>query len=194
MNDLLVHTCCGPCFVYPHGMLKETYRITSYYFNPNIHPSMEYMRRLETLAGFCSSEGVALRIGEYDPQEHLRAVAGNEDDRCSTCYGIRLNEAARFAAEKGYDAFTTTLLISPYQKHELLAQVGAEMAGRYGIEFKYWDFRPGFRAGQGRAKELDMYRQPYCGCIYSELERYAKKLGSTVGALRGSTDESRATG
>lgn len=189
MKNLLVHTCCGPCFVYPHSILKETYNITSYYFNPNIHPSVEYMRRLETLAGFCSHEGVDLRIDEYDPQVYLRAVAGNESDRCNTCYRLRLSQAARFAAEKGYDAFTTTLLISPYQKHEILHQVGLEMGNTYGIEFKYWDFRPGFRAGQDRAKELDMYRQPYCGCIYSELERYDKKRKKAEDAARGLKSE-----
>ncbi len=146
---------------------------------------MEYVRRLEALSGFCSLNGVELRVGEYDPTIYFKEVTGRESDRCRMCYSIRLNEAARFAAEKGYDSYTTTLLVSPYQKHELIKELGVSIGNNYGIEFKYWDFRPGFRAGQTRAKELSMYRQPYCGCVYSELERYANKLIAHSSKLTG---------
>ncbi|HZD60175.1 MAG TPA: epoxyqueuosine reductase QueH [Anaerolineae bacterium] len=194
MKNLLLHTCCGPCFIFPHSLLKVEYNITSYYFNPNIHPSMEYMRRMEALATYCKSEGVELRVGDYNPEEYFRQVAGNESDRCRICYSIRLGEAARFAAEKGYDLFSTTLSVSPYQKHNLIEMVGTEVANTYGIEFKYWDFRSGFRSGQDRAKELGMYRQPYCGCIFSEMERYARKLKKTVDSVVDEEREPRAIG
>jgi hypothetical protein len=138
---------------------------------------MEYIRRLEALSDYCKANEVVLHVGEYDPLVYLRAVSGSEDARCGMCYSIRLMEAARFAAAQGFSALTTTLSVSPYQDHELLQRIGAEAAQAYGIEFRYFDFRPGFRGAQERAKELGMYRQPYCGCIYSELERYAKKLG-----------------
>lgn len=180
--------------MHPYGVLQENYNITSFFFNPNIHPSMEYMRRLEALSWFCSLNGVELRVGEYDPTIYFKEVTGKESDRCRVCYSIRLNEAAKFAAEKGYDIYTTTLLVSPYQKHELIKELGESIGNIYGIEFKYWDFRPGFREGQARAKELGMYRQPYCGCVYSELERYAKKLDRVVNQVRSDEGESRATG
>lgn len=191
MKDLLMHTCCGPCFVYPHSVLKDKYKITSYFFNPNIHPSMEYMRRMETLADFCAINGVHLRIGEYDPALHLRAVAGSENDRCRACYKIRLGEAASFAAENDYALYTTTLLISPYQQHELIIEAGEAAASEYGVEFLYQDFRLGFRDGQNKAKELEMYRQPYCGCIYSEFERYEKKLAQAVDKVQGQASAQR---
>jgi len=194
MKNLLVHTCCGPCFIYPYSILKDEYRINSFFYNPNIHPSMEYARRLDTLAGFCSQNGVELRVGDYDPSIYFAQVAGNKSDRCRICYSIRLGKAAEFAAEKGYDAFTTTLLVSPYQKHDEIRNTGIEIAGKYGVEFKYWDFRSGFRQGQNKAKELDMYRQPYCGCVYSETERYLNKLKKIETKARGLGNESRATG
>lgn len=184
METLLVHTCCGPCFVFPYGVLKDKYNITSYFYNPNIHPSMEYIRRLDTLADFCKSNNIDLKVGEYHPRIYFKEVAGNESDRCRICYSLRLKEAARFAAEKGYDAFTSTLLVSVYQKHELIREIGTEFAKAYDVEFKYWDFRDGFRSGQDRAKELEVYRQPYCGCIYSEMERYDKKLERAIKRAR----------
>ncbi|MBE0446584.1 MAG: epoxyqueuosine reductase QueH [Actinobacteria bacterium] len=180
MKNLLLHTCCGPCFIYPHSLLKERYNVTSFYFNPNIHPSMEYVRRVEALAGYCKGAGVDLRVGDYKPEEYFRQVAGTESDRCRICYSIRLKEAAEFAAEKGYDLFSTTLSVSPYQKHDLIEMIGTEAGNKCSVEFKYWDFRPGFRSGQDRAKELEMYRQPYCGCVFSEMERYSRKLKKAV--------------
>ncbi|MCL6472103.1 MAG: epoxyqueuosine reductase QueH [Firmicutes bacterium] len=184
MRNLLVHTCCGPCFAYPYSVLKDEFNITSYFYNPNIHPSMEYIRRLEALAEFCRLNKVELKVGEYDPKIYFKEIAGREGDRCRICYSIRLNEAARFAAENGYSAFTTTLLVSPYQKHDAIKDAGEEAGNKYRIEFKYWDFRHGFRAGQERAKELNLYRQPYCGCVFSEFERYSKKLEKSVKKVR----------
>jgi len=185
MKNLLLHTCCGPCFIHPHGVLKEEYKVTSFYFNPNIHPSMEYIRRMETLAAYSKSVGVELRVGDYNPVDYFKEVAGKESDRCRICYSIRLREAARFAAEKGYDLFSTTLSVSPYQKHELIEEVGSQAADTFGVKFKYRDFRTGFRPAQDKAKALEMYRQPYCGCVFSEAERYSKKLAKIVDGLRG---------
>lgn len=189
-----MHTCCGPCFVYPHSIIKDEYKVSSYYFNPNIQPSMEYLRRLETLAGYCAGNNIELRVADYDPKLHLTEIASNINDRCRMCYSLRLNETARFAAEKGYDSFTTSLLVSPYQNHDLIKTIGNSFADTYGIGFEYRDFRPGFKMGQDLAKELDMYRQSYCGCIYSEAERYSKKLQRTVDNIRGIGHESRAIG
>ena len=94
-----------------------------------------------------------------------------------SCYTIRLGTAAKYASEHGYEAFTSSLLISPYQNHELLKAVGETMARKYGVEFLYRDFRPGFRAGQAKAREMGLYLQKYCGCIFSEEDRYEKKIG-----------------
>jgi hypothetical protein len=110
----------------------------------------------------------------YDVIDYFRAVVGHEGDRCHDCFRLRLRKAAVVAREQGLDAFTTTLLISPYQKHELLREVGEEVAGELGIDFYYEDFRPGFHESHHLSRELDLYRQKYCGCVYSEWERYGK--------------------
>lgn len=155
---------------------------------------MEYIRRLEALAELCGLNKVELKVGEYDPKTYFKEVLGTEGDRCRICYSIRLNEAARFAIENGYGAFTTTLLVSPYQKHDVIKKTGEEAGNKYGVEFKYWDFRPGFREGQERAKELNLYRQSYCGCVFSEFERYSKKLNRSVKKVRDGNYEPGAIG
>jgi predicted adenine nucleotide alpha hydrolase (AANH) superfamily ATPase len=99
---------------------------------------------------------------------------GHEGDRCGDCFRMRLEKTAAVAKEEGFDSFTTTLLISPYQKHELLKEMGEQIAEEQGIEFHYEDFRPGFRESHRLSRELDIYHQKYCGCIYSEWERYGK--------------------
>ena len=114
-------------------------------------------------------------IDTYGLREFVRLVYPELDDRCEKCYDVRLEKAAAYAAENGFDSFTTSLLISPYQKHDLIAEVAQRKAEKYGVEFLYRDFRPYFREGQKKAREAGYYMQKYCGCIFSEEERYLKK-------------------
>jgi hypothetical protein len=120
----------------------------------------------------------------YEMLDYFRVVVGHEGDRCRYCFRLRLRKTAAVAKGEGFDSFTTTLLISPYQKHELLKEIGEEVAREQGIEFYYEDFRTGFRESHRISRELDLYHQKYCGCVYSEWERYgkvdiAKLMGST---------------
>jgi predicted adenine nucleotide alpha hydrolase (AANH) superfamily ATPase len=112
-------------------------------------------------------------VDEYAPEEHLEAIRGYENnfpERCMYCYLLRLNQTAKKAKEMGFDAFSTTLLVSPYQKHEELTLIGKQLGQKYGLDFYYRDWRPFFREGQKEAKEMELYRQKYCGCIYSKQE------------------------
>ena len=110
----------------------------------------------------------------YDMLDYFRSVVGHEGNRCTDCYDMRLNKTAQLASDSGFDAFCTTLLISPYQDQYLIKEVGDRAAARNNTSFYFKDFRDGFRESQQMAKELDLYRQKYCGCIYSEWERFAK--------------------
>lgn len=174
---LLLHTCCGPCTIHPLEVLRaEGWEVHGYFFNPNVHPYTEYRRRAETLAAYAAGVGLPLTLApDYPVEEFLRQVVFREDERCRFCYGLRLRRAARMAREGQFHAFTTTLLVSPYQKHDLVREEGLRAASEEGVEFLYRDFRGGFREAQARARALGMYRQPYCGCLYSERERYCKK-------------------
>lgn len=174
---LLMHVCCGPCAVYPLKTLRsEGHEVHGYFFNPNIHPYTEYNRRRETLAAFAESEAwPVVYAREYPVEEYFRMVAYRELERCRFCYLLRLRRAAGVAKRGGFDAFTTTLLVSPFQKHEIVREVGEAVASAYGVDFFYRDFRAGFKEGVQRSKELGMYRQQYCGCVFSEKERYERK-------------------
>ena len=176
MAKILLHTCCGPCATYTVKRLRQQdWEVNSFWYNPNIHPYREHQRRLEALQSFVKGANLPLIIPEgYEMVRYLRAVVGHEGERCPDCYRLRLGRTAQAAAEGGYDAFSTTLLISPYQKHELLREVGEEMAKRHGVAFYYEDLRPGFPESRSMARELGLYLQGYCGCIYSEWERYGK--------------------
>lgn len=171
---LLLHTCCGPCFLGVWEDLSTSdFEVTNYFYNPNIQPKAEYIERLESLK--TAAEGKTKEIIEenYDEAEHLEAIAGHEKDfpgRCIYCCILRLEKTAKKAKELGFDAFSTTLLVSPYQKQEELAMIGKQLGEKYGIEFHYKDWRPYFRSGQNIAKELNIYRQKYCGCKYSKTE------------------------
>lgn len=173
---LLLHVCCGPCAVYPVRHLKELdYHITGYFFNPNIQPYREFKHRLETLHEFASQVKLELVADtSYTLEEFLRRALLEPENRCRPCYEQRLRQTARYARENGFDCFTTTLLVSPYQKHELIKEVAAMVAEEEGICFKYLDFRPGWQEGVEGSKAMGLYRQPYCGCIFSEKERYCK--------------------
>jgi predicted adenine nucleotide alpha hydrolase (AANH) superfamily ATPase len=155
------------------------HHVTGMWFNPNIHPFVEYDQRLKSMKKLAQLWNIdMLYQGEYGLVDFLRTVVGKEDTRCRYCYFMRLNQTAREAAKNGFDAFTTTLLISPYQDLNTIAGIGQEVSEIHGIPFYYEDFRLGFKNAMATAKELDLYRQKYCGCIYSEMERYMKKKKS----------------
>lgn len=168
---LLMHTCCAPCSVYCIDSLRnEGIEPVLYWFNPNIHPYIEYKTRRDTLIEYSRMINLELIINEdYGLKEFCKNVSDDIENRCSNyCYRVRLEETAKYAKEQGYDAFTSTLFVSPYQNHEVLKNVCEEMAKKYDIEFLYRDFRSGFREGQAKARELGLYMQKYCGCVFSE--------------------------
>ena len=173
MNTLM-HICCAPCANQPIRQLREEgISVSGFWFNPNIHPYTEYQARKATLEAYAKEIGMKLIIGgTYDLRPFVTAVAGNIDGRCGYCYLVRMEETAKYAAANGFDSFTTSLLISPYQNHGMIAQIGQSMGEKYGVEFLYRDFRPLFKPGQEYAREHGMYMQKYCGCIFSEEERY----------------------
>lgn len=178
MERLLLHTCCAPCSVYCVSSLRsEGLEPVSFWFNPNIHPYQEYRARRDTLADYAASIHMELVVREdYGLRSFVQAVAGDIQGRCAHCYACRLEETARSAAEMGFECFSTTLLVSPYQDHSRICQTAEAMAERYGVRFLYRDFRPGFRQGQAEARALGLYMQKYCGCVFSEEERYAKQI------------------
>lgn len=172
---LLMHTCCAPCSVYCIDELRgEGIEPTVYWFNPNIHPYMEYKARRDCLKEYTKSINVnAIFEENYGLEEFCKNAIKDLSSRCKNyCYPVRLEQIAKYAKENGYEAFTTTLLVSPYQNHEALIEVANMMAKKYDIEFLYRDFRIGFREGQNKARELGLYMQKYCGCIFSEEMRY----------------------
>ena len=116
-----------------------------------------------------------LALKDYPLEEWLAHVAAEPQNRCAYCYESRLSAAAKYAAENGFPCYSTTLLISPYQNHELIRELGETIGREHGVEFVYMDLRPQFRAGQDAAREMELYMQKYCGCIYSEKERYIRK-------------------
>ena len=172
---LLMHTCCAPCSVYCIDSLrKEGIEPTVYWYNPNIHPYTEYKSRRDTLKEYTNSIKInAIFEEEYGLEEFCKNVIGNLNTRCEDyCYKIRLERTAQYAKEHGFEAITTTLLVSPYQKHEILKNMCELLSDKYGLKFLYRDFRVGFREGQSKARELGLYMQKYCGCIFSEESRY----------------------
>lgn len=152
---------------------------TAFWYNINIHPFTEYRSRREAMKGYAASIDLPLIVeDDYGLRQFVTAVSGDIDHRCGYCYTTRLERTAREAAERGFDSFTTSLLVSPYQDHEGIIAVGEKMAEKYGVRFLPEDFRPYFREGQERARQLEIYMQKYCGCIFSEEERYRKKKKS----------------
>lgn len=175
---LLLHVCCAPCSTYTLSNLRnQDIDVSGYFYNPNIHPYREFRKRLASLRVFAEEKEFQLEVeSEYGLTEYLRKVVFHEKERCMICYAMRLEKTAQQAAKSGADAFSSTLLYSRYQKHEVIVKTGREMAEKYGVAFYYDDFRTGWQEGIDRAIAMDLYRQPYCGCIYSEQERYDKKL------------------
>lgn len=173
--NVLLHICCGPCALYPLAVLRgEGITVSGWFYNHNIHPYQEYARRRDAARTMAELEGVAFVVrDEYRLEEFLANVAAEPERRCAYCYASRLDAAAAEARARGCDAFTSSLFYSRYQNHELMRQKAEEAAQRHGVAFLYRDFRSGWQEGIRRSKELGLYRQQYCGCIYSEKERYA---------------------
>ena len=172
---LLMHTCCAPCCVYCIDKLRnENIEPTVYWFNPNIHPYMEYKSRRDCLKEYTKSIGIdAIFEENYGLKEFCKNVVDRLDTRCQDyCYPVRLEQTAKYAKENGFDTISTTLLVSPYQKHDIIHNLGEKIAKEYGLEFLYRDFRVGFREGQAKAREIGLYMQKYCGCVFSEEMRY----------------------
>lgn len=173
---LLMHICCAPCSLYPLTVMRDRgIEVSALWFNPNIHPFTEYRNRFDSVKKLELLWNLDIEyIDHYGLKEYLRNVVGNEDNRCEYCYSVRLEETAKKAAEINADAFTTSLLVSPYQKFDMIIDIGRTMQERYSVEFFTEDFRNGFNEGRRMSKELELYRQKYCGCIYSEMERYGR--------------------
>ena len=172
----LLHICCAPCANRPIEVLRgDNIEVTGFWYNPNIHPFTEYRERRNCLREYAGQIDLQLiEKNDYGLRPFVRAVAEDIEKRCGKCYEMRFMETARQAKELGFDSFTSSLFISPYQNHELMREVAERAAKEYGVEFLYRDFRPYFKAGQEKARELGMYIQKYCGCVFSEQERYLK--------------------
>lgn len=183
---LLLHICCAPCSVACIRALREEgTEPVGFWFNPNIHPFLEYKARRDTLRQYAGEIGLELREADlYGLRPFTAAVAQDPEHRCGYCYACRMDEAARYAAEHGFTRFSTTLLISPYQNRELLVQTGLEAGERHGVQFVPYDFRPRFKQGQEEARALGLYMQRYCGCVYSEEERFSNRRKKELHRMR----------
>ena len=173
----LLHICCAPCGNQcVENLRNDGMEVTGFWFNPNIHPFTEYRARRNCLREYAQSVELPLiEKDAYALRPFVREVAEDIANRCVKCYEMRLFETAKTAKEQGFDAFTSSLFISPYQNHELMKEVALRAAEMYGVEFLYRDFRDLFKAGQAYAREHEFYMQKYCGCVFSEEERYLKQ-------------------
>ena len=173
----LLHICCAPCASRCiESLRQEGIDVTGYWYNPNIHPFTEYRARRNCLREYAAEIGLPLvERDEYALRPFVRAVAEDIENRCVKCYELRLFAAAKTAKEQGFDSFTSSLFISPYQNHQLMKSVAERAAEEYGVQFLYRDFRELFRPGQDFAREHGFYMQKYCGCVFSEEERYLKR-------------------
>jgi len=172
--NILLHVCCGPCALYPLKQLREKgHQVTGFFYNHNIHPYQEYCRRRDAARQMADATGLPLIIHDrYDLETFLSNVASAPEKRCEYCYASRLRASAAVAAEQGFDAFTAALLYSRYQQHDRIRELGELIGKEFNVPFYYEDFRGGWQEGIVVSKQLGLYRQQYCGCIYSEKERY----------------------
>ncbi len=177
---LLMHICCANCALYPLMNVRERgIKVEGLWYNPNIHPYTEYRRRLDALRGLQELWGLDIHYADrYGLGDFVGGVIGAGAGRCSYCYRSRLEYTARRARELGMDGFTTSLLASPYQGFDAIVDIGRGLQERYGVEFFLDDFRRGWRDGVRLSKSLGLYRQRYCGCLYSQAERYGGGGGS----------------
>ncbi|MTK09076.1 MAG: epoxyqueuosine reductase QueH [Hungatella sp.] len=183
---LLIHSCCAPCSSYVLEYLSQYFEITVYFYNPNIYPPLEYIRRVEEQDRLIQEMNfvhpVTLQTGAYEPQEFYRIVEGLEKEpegglRCFRCYELRLQEAAKIAQAGRFDYFTTTLSISPLKNADKLNEIGEKLGKEYRVAYLPSDFKKknGYKRSVELSKEHDLYRQDYCGCVFSQRERQTKE-------------------
>ncbi len=173
---VLLHTCCAPCTTYVYDNLRKSgFNVTGFFYNPNIHPYTEYEKRLLTMKLYAALANLKMVFVDlYDIENFFDIIFRKKDKKCLYCFILRLHKAAAFAKRRGYDCFSTTLLVSPYQKHDLIKEAGRLVAKKFGIDFLYKDFRKGYHLSRRMAGQMNLYRQKYCGCIYSERDRFRK--------------------
>ena len=171
---ILLHTCCGPCAIYPLRTLRTAgHDVTGFFYNHNIHPYQEFVRRRDAVVQMAEQEALPLIMDDtYDLEDFLAHVAAEPDKRCSYCYESRLRKTTEAALAGGFEAFTASLLYSRYQRHDEIRKLGEQIGSEFGVAFYYQDFRSGWQEGIRLSKESGLYRQQYCGCVYSEKERY----------------------
>jgi len=184
--SLLVHACCGECAAAVLEPLRRRTPFTLYFYNPNVQPLLEFRRRAKSLQVLADAERLGLIVDlAYDPKRFLASVPWDRPARCETCYRIRLAETARLATERSFEAITTTLLVSVHQDHEAVRRIGTEEAEACGLTFHYEDWRPLAERGPWEAKRRNLYRQQYCGCLFSEQERFASTRRDLYGGEGG---------
>ncbi len=179
---LLLHACCAPCATSVIERLKGDYELELFFYNPNIHPKSEYEKRLKEIERLAEYHSIKLHVGDYDVERWFSLVRIYKDEpeggkRCVVCYAIRMKETVRLAKELGFDAFTTTLSVSPLKKYDRIRQIGEALEKKYGVEFERTDFKKkdGFKRSVELSKEFGFYRQYYCGCVYSNIESKRKR-------------------
>ena len=177
---LLLHACCGPCSSYVVEYLSKYFNITIYYYNPNTYPENEYIRRKDELKKFIKqfNNTIEIKESEYHSEEFYKKIKGLENkgeksERCYNCYKLRLENSAKYAKENNFDYFTTTLSISPYKNAEWINEIGKDLEKQYGIKYLFADFKKknGYKRSLELSREYNLYRQEYCGCVYSMQER-----------------------
>ncbi len=184
--SLLLHSCCGPCSSYCIEYLSQFFNITVFYYNPNIYPDEEYYHRVKEqqrfINEFPTKHSVSFIEGDYDKESFYEIAKGLEDEpekggRCHMCYDLRLRRTAEVAKEKGFDFFATTLTISPMKDSSVLNEIGNRIGDEIGVKWLFSDFkkREGYKRSTELSKEYNMYRQDYCGCVFSYKERQASK-------------------
>ncbi|MBU4344322.1 MAG: epoxyqueuosine reductase QueH [Desulfobacteraceae bacterium] len=171
---ILLHICCAPCAIYPVKILrKQDMDVMGFFYKHNIHPYQECIRRQKALQSYAESIDLRVVYQEgYDLEGFIQNVVFRESERCSYCYHDRLRSTALVAKRGKFDCFTSTLLYSKFQKHDMIKSIGESIGKKMGVPFYYKDFHIGWKQGIEESKRLGMYRQNYCGCIYSEKERY----------------------
>lgn len=173
----LLHICCAPCSLSCIQQLQQDgVDFVGFWYNPNIHPYQEYKARRDTLRQYAQDTGLEVREEDfYGLRQFTAAVAANSDNRCGYCYTCRMERTAQYAAQHGFTYFSSTLLVSPYQDRDLICTIGAKMGEKYAVTFVPYDFRPSYQEGHEQARELGLYMQKYCGCIYSEEDRFSNR-------------------